>query len=306
MNNEYEGECDMSAEPQTVGIVGLGLIGTALAKRLIGAGFSVQGYDIVGGRCARLADLGGQPAASVPDIGRACNPVILAVFDTEQVEGVVEGAGGAASLGLSPGQIVICTSTCEPDRIAALAERAGRSGIRFLEFPISGNSNQIALGNGVGLAGGEVETMKAVVTVLDAICPRRHYLGRVGAAGRAKLAVNLVGGLNRAVLAEGLAFAEAMGLELSSFLEVLKESAAYNRAMDTRGEKMIHGDFTPHGKVFQSRKDFALMQNAAERAGQPLPLATVYIDLIEGCLAQGEADLDNSAIIREIRRRRRR
>ncbi|MDH3288016.1 MAG: NAD(P)-dependent oxidoreductase [Betaproteobacteria bacterium] len=296
----------MSTDRQPVGIVGLGLIGTALAERLIGAGFTVHGYDIIPERCARLTELGGITAASVQDIGRTCNPVVLAVFDTDQVEGVVEGAGGMASLGLSPGQTVICTSTCEPDRIFALAERAARSGIRFLEFPISGNSNQITLGNGVGLAGGEVETMETVAPVLDAICSRRYYLGRAGAAGRAKLAVNLVGGLNRAVLAEGLAFAEALGLELDSFLEVLKASAAYNRAMDTRGHKMIHGDFAPHGKVFQSRKDFALMQKAAERAGQTLPLATVYIDLIEGCLANGEAELDNSAIIREVRRRRRR
>ncbi len=295
----------MSAEPQLVGIVGLGLIGTALAKRLIGAGFAVRGYDIERERRGRLAEVGGQPAASVEDVGKSCNPVVVAVFDTDQVEAVVEGAGGAASLGLSSGQVVICTSTCEPDRVVTLAERAAQRGIRFLEFPISGNSNQIALGNGVGLAGGEVETMAEVTEVLDAICPRRHYLGRAGAAGRAKLAVNLVGGLNRAVLAEGLAFAEALGLELSSFLEVLKESAAYNRAMDTRGQKMIQGDFAPHAKIFQSRKDFALMQKAAERAGQTLPLATTYVDLIEGCLAHGEANLDNSAIIREIRRRRR-
>lgn len=295
----------MSAERQPVGIVGLGLIGTALAKRLTGAGFTVHGYDIVPERCARLVELGGKAAASVREVGEVCEPVILAVFDTDQVESVVEGAGGATSLGLPRGRTVVCTSTCEPDRIAALAERAARGGVRFLEFPISGNSDQIALGNGVGLAGGDFETMESIAPVLDAVCPRRHYLGRAGAAGRAKLAINLVGGLNRAVLAEGLAFAEALGLDLESFLEVLKGSAAYNRAMDTRGRKMIDGDFTPHAKVHQSRKDFALMQSTAEKIGQPLLLASVYVDLIEGCLAHGEADLDNSAIIREIKRRRR-
>ncbi len=102
----------------------------------------------------------------------------------------------------------------------------------------------------------------------------------------------------------GLAFAESMGLDLAALLEVLKGSAAYNRAMDTRGEKMIRGDFTPHGKVSQSRKDFQLMRAAAERSGQQLPLGTVYLDLIESCLARGEGDLDKSAVIRELRRRR--
>jgi 3-hydroxyisobutyrate dehydrogenase-like beta-hydroxyacid dehydrogenase len=146
--------------------------------------------------------------------------------------------------------------------------------------------------------------MEKVAPMLDAVTKQRHYLGAVGAAGRAKLAVNLVGGLNRAVLAEGLAFAESMGLDLPAFLEVLKASAAYNRAMDTRGQKMIQSDFAPHGKVHQSRKDFRLMHEAARRTGQQLPLAAVYLELIESCVAHGESDLDNSAVFKELRRRR--
>jgi 3-hydroxyisobutyrate dehydrogenase-like beta-hydroxyacid dehydrogenase len=207
-------------------------------------------------------------------------------------------------MGLTAGHTVICVSTCDPDRIAGLAGRIAARGVRFLEFPISGNSDQIALGNGIGLAGGDPATIDALASVLDAICKRRFHLGPVGAAGRGKLAVNLVGGLNRAVLAEGLAFAESMGIDLPSFLEVLKASAAYSRAMDTRGEKMVRGDFTPHAKVFQSRKDFLLMLEAGTRSGQQLPLARVYLDLIQGCIDHGESDLDNSAVIREIRRRR--
>ena len=294
----------MIVDKHAVGMVGLGLIGTSLARRLISASYTVYGYDIDVERCARLASLGGQAAASLRDVGRNCRTVILAVFNTDQVESAVEGQDGLAPLELAAGQVVICTSTCDPDRIAMLAERVARSGVNFLEVPLSGNSDQIARGNGVGLVGGDPQTMEAVATILDAICPRRYYLGPVGAGGRAKLAVNLVGGLNRAVMAEGLAFAESMGLDLSSFLEVLKGSAAYSRTMDNRGDKMVRNDFTPHAKISQSLKDFQLMRNIADRAGQPLPLATVYIDLIEACLAHGEADLDNSAIIKEIRRRR--
>jgi 3-hydroxyisobutyrate dehydrogenase-like beta-hydroxyacid dehydrogenase len=74
--------------------------------------------------------------------------------------------------------------------------------------------------------------------------------------------------------------------------------------MDNRGRKMALSDFTPHAKVAQSRKDFLLMHEAARRAGQQLPLATIYLELIEACLAHGEGDLDNSAIIQEVRRRR--
>ena len=106
------------------------------------------------------------------------------------------------------------------------------------------------------------------------------------------------------MLGEGLAFAEAMGLELEAFLEVLKSSAAYNRAMDTRGMKMVTQDFTPHAWLKQSLKDFSLMHEVASRVGQSLPLATLYTELIESCIAHGEGELDNSVVVQELRRRR--
>lgn len=284
-----------------VGLIGLGLIGTALAKRLLGRGFAVHGFDIVRERCDNLRALGGIAAPSAWAVGRACRVVLLAVFDTAQVESVLEADGG---LEPGPGQLVVCTSTCDPDAIAALGQRLARRGVRFLEAPLSCNSDQIALGNGVAMIGGERAAMQEAAPVLAAISKQQFHLGEIGAGGRAKLAVNLVGGLHRAVLAEGLAFAESMGLDLPAFLEVLKASAAYSRAMDTRGRKMVTSDFTPHAWLKQSLKDFKLMQAAAERVGQELPLAALYIELIESCVAHGEGELDNSAVMQELRRRR--
>ena len=293
----------MAGGTDPVGIVGLGLIGMALAKRLLGAGFEVHGYDINPDRGALLAAASGTAARSLLDIGKSCRTILIAVLNTEQVESVLESAEPGGPMRLTDTHIVICTSTCDPDRIEALARRLAIRGVRFLEAPLSGNSDQIALGNGVGLLGGEPALVTAAAPLLDAICPRRHHVGAVGAGGRTKLAVNLVGGLNRAVMAEGLAFAESLGLDLLPFLAVLKDSAAYSRTMDNRGRKMALSDFTPHAKVAQSRKDFLLMHEAARKSGQQLPLASVYLELIEGCLAHGEGDLDNSAIIQEVRRR---
>lgn len=294
----------MAGSGDAVGIVGLGLIGTALAKRLLTAGFGVHGYDIDSHRSALLANAGGTVAESLAEVGSRCRTILISVLNTEQVESVLESAEPGGPMRLSDAHTVICTSTCDPDRIEALAGRLASRGVRFLEAPLSGNSDQIALGNGVGLLGGDIAVAAAAAPLLDAICPRRHHVGAVGAGGRTKLAVNLVGGLNRAVMAEGLAFAESLGLDLLPFLEVLKDSAAYSRTMDNRGRKMAVSDFTPHAKVAQSRKDFMLMHEAARRSGQQLPLATVYLELIESCLAHGEGDLDNSAIIQEVRRRR--
>ncbi|MES2561981.1 MAG: NAD(P)-dependent oxidoreductase [Pseudomonadota bacterium] len=295
----------MHARSKPIGIIGLGLIGTSLARRLLAASFEVHGYDIDAARGAHLASHGGHAAATLRGIGQCCDTLLISVLSTDQVETVLESNEPGGPLGLGATHVIICTSTCDPDRIAALAGRLANTGVRFLEMPLSGNSDQIALGNGVALLGGDRELAESLATVLDALCPRRQHVGDVGAGGRTKLAVNLVGGLNRAVMAEGLAFAESLGLDALAFLEVLKESAAYSRTMDNRGRKMVLSDFTPHAKVSQSRKDFTLMQEAAERSGQSLPLASVYLELIESCIAHGEGELDNSAIIQEVRRRRR-
>lgn len=284
-----------------IGVIGLGLIGTSLAQRLLQAGFAVAGYDIAAERREHLARLGGIACPSAQAVGEQCNTLVLAVFNTDQVEAVVESTDGA---GLGKQHLVICTSTCDPDRIEALAGRAAQRGVRFVESPLSGNSDQIAKGNGVALVGGTRDDMNAALPVLNALCKQSFYLGPAGSGGRAKLAVNLVGGLNRAVMAEGLAFAESMGLELAPFLEVMKGSAVYSRAMDTRGMKMVESDFTPHAWLTQSLKDFKLMHEVAARVGQELPLATQYVELIESCIAHGEGQLDNSVVIQELRRRR--
>jgi len=283
------------------GVIGLGLIGTSLAKRLLAAGYTVYGHDVRSERNHNLASLGGTACASPAEVAQHCDAVVLSVFNTDQVEDVVEGAGNG---GFSQRHLVICTSTCDPDRIEALAKRAAQRGIRFVESPLSGNSDQIAKGNGVALVGGKRDDMVAAQPILDALCKQSFYLGAAGSGGRAKLAVNLVGGLNRAVMAEGLAFAEAMGLELAPFLEVMKGSAVYSRAMDTRGMKMVESDFTPHAWLTQSLKDFKLMHEVAARVGQELPLAKQYVELIESCIAHGEGELDNSVVIQELRRRR--
>jgi 3-hydroxyisobutyrate dehydrogenase-like beta-hydroxyacid dehydrogenase len=169
---------------------------------------------------------------------------------------------------------------------------------------VSGTSEQTARGDALGLIGGDLATMTAAAGVLDAVCPRRHHLGAVGNGGRAKLAINLILDINRAGLAEGLVFAERVGLDPAAFLKVARESAAYSQIMDVKGDKMVAGDFSPHGRIAQTLKDILLTLDQAGRRGQQLPLGEVYADLVKGCAAHGEADRDNSAVIQELRRRR--
>jgi len=288
-----------------VGVIGIGLMGEVFSRRLLSAGFSVVGFDIDPERTARLAELGARPAASIAEVARAANPIVLAVFDTDQVEEVVEqqilpAVGKDAR---EPGKIVLCTSTCDPDRVAALAGRVSKQGLRFLETPVSGTSEQVRQGDGLGLIGGDKTIAAEVDDVLQAMFPRRVHVGAAGDGGRTKLAVNLILGLNRLALAEGLVFATRLGLEPNAFLEVTQASAAYSQVMDTKGRKMIESDFRAQGRARQHLKDVHLMLDQAQKVNQPLPLLAVHCDVLEACVRAGEGDLDNSVIVAEIRRR---
>ena len=280
-----------------VGVIGLGLMGEVYARRLIAAGFAVVGFDVDAAKSERLAQIGAR-AGSLPGIARDCNPIVLAVFSTDQVEDVVE----RALLPAAAGQIVICTSTCDPDRIAVLNGRVADR-LRFLEVPVSGTSEQVRQGEGVGLIGGDQRIAEAAAPVLDALFPKRFHIGRAGDGGRAKLAVNLILGLNRLALAEGLVFAARLGLDPAAFLKVARASAAASQVMDTKGPKMVGGDFAPEGRARQTLKDTHLMLDQARKAGQKLPLLEIHADVLEACLRHGEGDMDNSIIIEEIRRR---
>jgi len=281
-----------------VGIVGVGLMGEVYARRLIAAGFAVIGYDVDQAKNERLATFGAR-AGSLAEIAQQCEPIVLAVFNTDQVEDVVEHA----LIPAAAGKIVLCTSTCDPDRIAALGARVGDK-LRFLEAPVSGTSEQVRQGDGVGLLGGDQKIAVDAAPVLNAIFPRRFHIGNIGDGGRAKLAVNLILGLNRLALAEGLVFAERLGLDPAAFLDVARQSAAASQVMDTKGPRMIGGDFAPEARARQTLKDAHLMLDQARKMGQALPLLQIHADVLEACIRHGEAERDNSIVIEEIRRRR--
>ena len=286
----------------SVGVIGVGLMGEVFARRLIAAGFGVVGFDVDPARTARLTGLGGRPAASIADVARAASPILLAVFNTDQVEDVVETAL-LPVLGTASETVVLCASTCDPDRIAALAGRVGKHGLKFLETPVSGTSEQVRQGDGVGLIGGDAAVAAEIDDVLHALFPKRFHVGRAGDGGRAKLAVNLILGLNRLALAEGIVFATRLGLDPTAFLKIAQNSAAYSQVMDTKGRKMIASDFQPEGRARQTLKDVHLMRDQASKLGQALPLLDVHCDVLEACLRNQEGEMDNSVIVNEIRRR---
>ncbi|WP_431095904.1 NAD(P)-dependent oxidoreductase [Polaromonas aquatica] len=286
----------------TVGVVGLGLVGTALAQRLTAAGFQVTGFDLREEARAALTARGGSAAGSLAEAASAASCMVLAVFNTDDVLKVVEGPGGLLSV-FGVRSIIDC-STGTPHKLEALAARLAARGIIFIEAPLSGSSQQIATGEATLLLGGETGALQACEPVLAAISGKRIHVGGAGMGAKAKLATNLVLGLNRAALAEGMVFAENMGIPPEQFLALVLASPATSGAAQAKGRMMVEGDFAPQSRIHQHLKDVKLMIDSAAAEGQKLPLSEAHAELMRAAIAAGDGELDNAAIIRELRRQK--
>ena len=265
-----------------VGIVGLGLIGTALSERLIEAKVPLIGFDIDPSRCDRLKASGAAVAASVHELAGRSRIIIVAVYSGEQVEalfGELESGAGLTR------PILVCTTTCGPDEITRVAQRATSAGISLVEAPISGTSAELREGTATALVAGEASVIESVEILLNILCPRRVRVGNIGNASRTKLAINLILQSNRAALAEGIVFAERMGLDGRAFLKTALESAAYSRVMESKGDKMLARDFRPQSHISQTLKDAELILEEARRQGLHLPMTTAQAKLLRAAIA---------------------
>jgi len=288
---------------RTVGLIGLGLVGTAAAEVLLSRHFDIVGFDIDAERCANFRTLGGRVAASPREVAEAVRRVVLSLPDTNVVREVVEGPNGLIRA-VNPPRTIVDTTTGDPEETNRQAQRLARRGIGLLDATISGSSDQVHNREAVLMVGGDKAAFEQCTDIFSALSEKVLYLGPSGSGSKAKLASNLVLGLNRLVLAEGLVFAGRLGLDLDRFLELLKVSPAYSVAMDVKGEKMLREDFAPQSRIRQHYKDVSLILQYARKAGQELPLSQVHREILEKAMAAGEGDLDNAAVIREIARRR--
>jgi 3-hydroxyisobutyrate dehydrogenase-like beta-hydroxyacid dehydrogenase len=286
----------MSADAP-IGVIGLGLMGAAFAARLIDAGQAAVGFDIDRSRCDALKAMGGEVGGSVRNVGERCPTIVIAVYNAQQVEALLdelEGDGRNAPL-------LICTTTCAPDEIIAIAAHAARAGLAFVEAPVSGTSTEARDGTATALLAGEANAIEAAQSVLAILCPKRLYVRRIGDASRTKLAINLILQNNRAALAEGIAFAESMGLDTPAFLDAARKSAAYSRVMDTKGEKMLKRDFAAQSHIAQTLQDAELILEEARLHKQHLPMTLVQTALLRAAITLVGPDADSAALIEAIR-----
>ena len=278
----------------------MGLLGSALAESLIKAGFTVRGYDTAPDRVREHEARGGVPARSPADAARGATVVMTCLMTADIVRDVLLGPDGALDAA-EPGLVVIDNSTIHPDASAALAGLLAPRGIPMLDAPVAGSSGQARRREAPIVVGGDPEVFARCRPILDALTERVRHVGPNGAGARAKLVINLVLGLNRLALAEGLLFGLRQGLDGRALLAVLKDSGAYSRAMDLKGERMVDGNFEAEGKLVQHLKDVELMLEVGHAAGAPLLATALHRQLLLAGVAGGLGDHDNSAIIAVLR-----
>ena len=238
-----------------------------------------------------LTALGGQAALVANEVFAAANSIFISLPTSEIAASVLD----AVSVPLN-GKTIIDTTTGEPEQMAALGQRLSARGARYLDATIAGSSAQLRVGKVIVMVGGDAETVATCDELFRCFASRCFHVGPVGAGARMKLVINLLLGLNRAVLAEGLCFAERCGVDPHQTLEVLREGPAYSRVMDTKANKMLDGDFTPQTRLSQNGKDVGLILSAREQAGATLSLSTLHEELLSSLVRSGFGDLDNSAI----------
>ena len=288
------------SERELVGLIGLGLVGTALAERLLTGGFDVLGFDISEARVAALRELGVRIAARTEEVAIHCRRIFLSLPESCVADSVI----GEMGRHLRAGQIILDTTTGDPACAVGFEKRLAALGVSYLDATISGSSAQVRQGQAVFLVGASDKAFAECGDLFRTVAGVVLHTGVCGSGSKMKLVTNLVLGLNRAALAEGLVFARAFGMDPAQALTVLRASMAYSRVMDAKGEKMVTGDFEPQAKLSQHLKDVRLMLAAAKQANTGLPLTETYRQLLELAERLGLGQQDNSAILRAIEAQR--
>ena len=268
----------------TIGILGLGLIGSVVAARLNSSGYRIVGFDPV------VPQLNGVASASNPnEVFASCDIVILCLPDGSVVQAILDEARST----IQERHLIINTTTGDADKPHA----------QMIEATIGGSSAMLLDGGALLFLGGDEAQISRAQPILDILSSRCFHLGDFGAGAKFKLVHNMAIGLNRAVVAETLQFAEALGFDLYQSLDILQQSPASSTAMVAKGQKMINADYQPpQARLTQHLKDVRLMLAAAQEASVNVPLTQLHQDLLSLAESRGFGNADNAAIIEAYRK----
>ena len=290
----------MLTERDRIGIVGLGLVGRAVAKRLIAAGCYVCGYDIAETACTAAREFGVDVLPDAQAVARNAKTILLSLLTSENRRELMWGSQEMAGA-LQPGSLVLDAITGRPEDIQEDAARLAKDNVKLVDVCLSGSSQVIGDGRALALVGDEQEKAD-YADLLNVFSKQQYWFGAAGQGNRVKLIVNLVFGLNRLVLAEALGLAERAGFDLGDILEVLRAGDTYSTVMDAKGPKMVSGIYEPPvARLAQHAKDVHLILEFARQVGAAVPVSETHADLIDSLVRDGWGDFDNAAIFEAYR-----
>jgi 2-hydroxy-3-oxopropionate reductase len=288
---------------ETVGFIGLGLMGRPMAKNLLKAGFAVVAHSRSHGPVDDVVSAGAVRADSPADVARKATRIITMVPDSPDVELVLDGPNGVFGA-VQRGTIIIDMSTIAPAVARRLAAKAKTLGATMLDAPVSGGEIGAINGTLSIMVGGEPEAFRTVKPILDAMGnPERVVrIGGSGAGQTCKVCNQMVIGGALAAVSEAFALARKAGVDPALVRQALLGGFAASRVLEVHGERILNGNYKPGFRANLYAKDLRIAANTLAEFTTPAPVSTAVHQLVEAQLAAGEGEDDYSAMGRVVAR----
>jgi 3-hydroxyisobutyrate dehydrogenase len=288
--------------PHRVALLGLGAMGSGMAARLAESGFQVSAYNRSAGRASQLAEQGVTLAATPAGAARDADALIVSLATQEAVASVLFGQDGALSAA-RPGTLVADTSTVSPDAARDVAERVAAMGHRALDACVIGNAHHARTGELRFMVGGRAADITDLRPVLDALAKEVVHVGAPGMGASAKVAMNLLMGVELQALAEAVVFGERAGLSRDQLIAMITASGYSSPMMRFKGGVMARRDFTRADfRLSLMRKDLQLALAEARRLGVELPATAASCGVLAQAVDAGLGDLDCAAVLSQVER----
>jgi len=288
-------------ENQPVGVVGVGQMGMAVAKRLLERGFGVCTRDIRPAADAEAGAAGAKVCGSPAELAAACGVVITLVVNEAQTEAVVFGPGGAAET-LAPDAVLVVSSTVSPTFVESVAARLAERGRAMLDAPVSGGPARARAGTISMMLAGSAAALERAGKVLEALSDTRFHMSeRPGDGARMKLVNNMLAGVNLAGSCEALALGIRLGLDPRKVCEVVSASSGGSWIFGDRMPRVLAGDYSAKAAVTLLTKDVSLALGAAREAGFPAPVASAALQVYLATVALGHGADDDAALVKFYR-----
>jgi 3-hydroxyisobutyrate dehydrogenase len=282
------------------GVIGLGSMGLGMAQSMVKRGIKVAGFDINAAAIAKLAEAGGSGAASVADVAKGVDVLLVVVVNAAQTDTVLFGENGAAAA-MKRGSVIISSATMAPEDARRLAAKAEALGLLYLDAPISGGAAKAAIGQLTVMASGTPETFKRARPVLDAIAATVYELGDAAGIGASFKMVNqLLAGVHIAAACEAVTFAKKLGLDLPTVYKVITASAGNSWMFENRVPHILDGDYAPHSAVEIFTKDLGIVSDMGRREKFPLQIAATALQMFLMTAAAGMERDDDASVARMI------